>query len=442
MKLLDEYLKYCEPLKGSVLYHKWSMLSTISALLERRVYLDQGRVGVLFPNTYIFLVGPPATGKGFSIDLAHDFYSSIRGVPMPAKGPTKITSAALYEHLAKSLRPVTIPGRKQYFTSPMYLVAGELAQAAEDFGGGTLTNELIDFYDSKGVDAEVKKFTLSGGYIVLRNPSLALLAGTQAEFLQTAQQARIVNSGLASRVLFVVETGLVEKQYRTVAIDDVLRKSILSQLDAVYRFKGVMNLTLDAREEYIIQGEKAHAASIDSLATFYKNYYGRKPMHILKLAMIIAGSRQSLVVTKEDITEAVGLIEEIEPLMVHAFGTRSIDRDVDLAMQLINTTPEEPRWITRGVMLGGLFAGGKFVAEGAIFETTLKSLVTSGIIKSKFLCGVEHFTRGKNYLQRLLASGIIAKREQALEVSAEALQQDDKSSGDTTPPSSDPNAGT
>ena len=322
---------------------------------------------------------------------------------MPLRSPSKITQAAMYEHLSKNVRCVRISGQKPYLNAPMFLNVGELGQAMEDFGGGLLTNELIDFYDSKSLFNEVRKFTLSGGYITLKNPSMVLLAGTNADFLQSAQQSRIVNSGLSSRIVFVVETKLVDKQFDEVLVDMDLRAAIIDQLEKIYKFTGIMTMHPETRALYVAQGAIAQQSSYDSLAHFYKNYFGRKPMHILKVAMLLTAMNLRHEILPETFNEAVDLINAIEPDMVNAFGVRSIEKDPDLMQQILNLIPEEPGWTHKSILLRALIDSGRFIPDNGALEGTLKGLATSGVITRRAIGDDMLLSKCSNALQRLKA---------------------------------------
>lgn len=400
MSLTSDYLEYVQPLKGSSHYHRWSILSVVSSLLERRVWLDRGRLGVLFPNTYTILVGGPATGKSTAAGLAVELINSVRAknrLP-PYIGPSKVTQAALYEDFLKATRGVlshTSDGETKQ--SPMFIYASELAVSMNDFGGGTLTNELIDFYDSKGIDITIQKKTISGGLLSIPNPSITLLAGTTPEYLQGASADQIINSGLASRIVFVVERTHPDKEWSPVPVDLRLKQSIINQLSKVYCMSGKMSLSPAAQAFYVENAKTADKAGFGSRTSFHQNYFGRKPDHICKLSMAFAAQRGSFTIEPEDLATAIEWLEEIEPDMIRAFGSRAINKDTDLAKQLIQYIPDAPGEIEKGDMLVKLMLDGKFLPLNGDFEATLKGMVESDVVKKKGLNGStkEFYSRTK-----------------------------------------------
>jgi hypothetical protein len=393
MDLLTLYTEYVKPMKGSDRFHRWSFITCISGLLERRVWVDRGRLGVIFPNMYTILVGPPATGKSTAAQLPVGFLGSISQVDnkQPKIGPTKITQAALYQELKEAERSYDQKTKQ----SPLFIYASELAINMSDFGGGTLTNELIDFYDSKGHNVVINKRTMSGGIIKLHNPSVTILGCTTDSFLQGAAQDKLITSGLASRIVFCVEPNRVPKQRKTIALDPMAHRAILTGFERIYRLKGEFTFGEGAGDQLITLAEAADEACYESQGELQQNYFGRKPDHIIKIAMCIAASHGRTVIQQRDIQVATQWLTELEPDMTKAFGTRSIVKDTDLSSQIMRTVPWEPRWITRGDLINKLYDNGKFLPLGNDLEETMESLVCSRRLKVQQVANEELYTKPK-----------------------------------------------
>lgn len=373
-----------EPMKGSVRFHRWAILSIVSATLERRVWLDRGRQGILFPNTYTLFVGRPATGKSWAAEKAIDFLKLIRcdGRPPLFFASNKITPAALYEELKASSRVIQAGNHGKIETSPIFIYASELSLTMTDFGGGTLTNELIDIYDSKSMTATLQKHTIKGGVpLTLRNPSLTLLGCTNVDFLQQAAKMHLITSGLSSRLLFVVEDKVVEKEFGPIIRDDVAFNAIVTKLNQIFLMQGRMTMDQDAEECFIAIAKDSHERGSSVSEAFYQHYYGRKPDHVAKTAMLFAAIRGKYNVNLNDIERARHWIEELEPTMIKAFGLRSIEKDEDGVSHILNVMDDA--FVTKGEILRRLTLGGKFMPEGYILENTLKSLITSGLIQTQ-----------------------------------------------------------
>lgn len=396
-QLLQKYLSYIAPLKGSPRYHTFAFLSIISSLLERKCWLDRGRIGIIFPNTYTLLIGPPATGKSTSADLAIDFLAKVRPLAevasSPHFGPSKITQAALYKELSEASRKYTVLGAGDINMSPLFLYASELSRSMDDFGGGLLTSELIDFYDSKGHNALIRKRTIKDATISFKNPSITLLGCTTQDYLSRASIGNIITSGLASRMMLVVEPDRVEKEREMVALDSVAQKEILSALNIIYSLKGAFVLNSAAYKLLLEESKRCDDASYDAHGALMQNYLGRKPDHITKVAMALAACDNTLTIQPSHISEASRLLNEIEPQISLAFGTRDIIKEEDAVSQIIVYIPFAPKAITRSDLLKKLKLSGKFVPLNGGWEALLRGLEFSKSITREISGSEEIYSR-------------------------------------------------
>ena len=64
--LQELYLKYTEDTEAPVVFHRWSFLSAVSALMGRKCYFPFGE-GRIFPNLYCMMIGNPGTRKSSAI---------------------------------------------------------------------------------------------------------------------------------------------------------------------------------------------------------------------------------------------------------------------------------------------------------------------------------------------------------------------------------------
>ncbi len=95
---IDDFLTYTDDLASTKQFRLWSALSAISIALERRVWL-QTRVDTLYPNLFVMLVGPPATGKTLAMKRVE---ALLRATEKFSLSPTYITGKGLVDHLADS----------------------------------------------------------------------------------------------------------------------------------------------------------------------------------------------------------------------------------------------------------------------------------------------------------------------------------------------------
>lgn len=263
----------------------------------------------------------------------------------------------------------------------------------EDFGGGLLTSELIDFYDSKGHNSLIKKRTIKDDTLIFNNPSITFLGCTTQDYLSLAATGNIITSGLSSRIMLVVETERVEKMRHHVALDATLQREILFSLNNTYAMQGAFVLQKDAYDLLINESEACDAASYDAAIPLLQNYFGRKPDHITKVAMALAACDATLNIRAYHIKTASALLKQLEPNLPLAFGTRDIVKDVDAHAQILSCIPYSPGRITRSELLQKLSTLGKFVSINGTWESIIKGMQIAGTIQREATASEEIYTR-------------------------------------------------
>lgn len=398
MNLLDQFAEYTRPMLGSEIYKRWAFLTVCAALLERRVWLDRGRLGILFPNMYTLLVGPPATGKSWAAEqstkLLDDIVYPLNGKPLFV-GSTKVTQAALYQELKQAERGIKLANGSTALQAPVFIYASELAVNMTDFGGGTLTNELIDFYDSKAQNAKMVKHTVSGGPLELCNPSITLIGCTAESFLQAAARDKLITSGLASRIVFVVEPNRVVKQRDEILPDYAMRKAIQIGFLRLYTMQGPMYLDPEAKATYNKLANAADEQCFTTHGDFIQNYYGRKPDHICKLAMVRAALDGRYQISPNDLLFGAQTLEEIEPNMSKAFGIRNIAKDEGAIAIVLPLIPFKPGAITRAELFQKLIGGGNFMAFNGDWKALIEGLIFAGVVEKQNLGNDDIYMRLK-----------------------------------------------
>jgi len=379
MNLLDLHLAYVAPLFGSSLWHRWALITAVGAALERRVWLERGLSGIMFPNLYTFLVGKASAGKSMHGDFAVDILKALHKKGHKIRfGPDKITQAAIYKELEECVRMYDFPGGHSYKQAPLMLYASELGRNMEDFGGGLFTNELIDFYDSKGLDYTTQKRTISGGKITFFNPSISFLACTTPEFLKSASHSRIIETGLSSRILFVVERDFIKKNHNYVPLDKESALARISEMERIYRMKGPMTFNNEADALYVQYANASDLESNRTHGTFLQTYFGRKSTcHLKKVSMILAAINGRYLIRAEDVQTAHEYITELETNMHYAFGLRSIELEASMIEAIISVLPEVGHSITIGEMHESLMKEGKFIPSNGKLKAAMDTLESS-----------------------------------------------------------------
>ena len=67
--LMDKYFSYVVDTEAPLIFHRWTLLSALGAMLGRQYYFPFGHFKI-HPNMYLMLIGNPGSRKTTAIGLA------------------------------------------------------------------------------------------------------------------------------------------------------------------------------------------------------------------------------------------------------------------------------------------------------------------------------------------------------------------------------------
>lgn len=199
MSYLSDYLEYSDGNESPEVYHTWCALSTISSLVSRKCWLDQG-VYVVRPNLYVALVGNPGVMKSTAMGMARRLMQTIGGV---AIAPTSITKEAITEMMAEDGSPC----KKVFQHHGMAVKYSHLSVFANEIptllsaGGNAMgmIEFLTDIWDLPVMEVKTK----NKGHDIIEGPFLTLLGCMTPETMKGFLFQNIISGGFTRRCLFV-----------------------------------------------------------------------------------------------------------------------------------------------------------------------------------------------------------------------------------------------
>jgi hypothetical protein len=287
----------------------WAGVYAISAVLRKQVKIPQKHLGSweCYPHFYIMFVGPPGMRKtttlsGFARPL-------LDQVPSLRAGPTYFTKEALIEEMVKSP------------DSSIYLMVGEFADLVQKNKAGEMYDFLTSMHDNK---KQIEIGTMMRGVQVITNPCLNMAAATTPAWIAENMTAGVIGGGFASRVIHVYEEKLRDpkliytsmmKEHKT----DELELALMNDLVEISNLSGEFDFA-PGMEDILNDWNLKHANAAPS-DTRFAGYHSRKPMQVLKLAMIRSVSqRNDLIINEQDFWWAVGALEQTEDGHNKIFG--------------------------------------------------------------------------------------------------------------------------
>lgn len=325
---LEAYLVYTADSESPEEYHLWSGISAIAGVLRRRVFFDMGYF-ILYPNMYIVLVGPAGRcKKSTAMRLGRNILSSVQGIELTTDSVTR-------ERLIQDLSQAYKDGQ-----SAMTAYSSEFASLLTS-SGMDMVVFLIDIFDCP---PEWTHKTKSGGTNKITAPYLNLQAATTPDWISKAMPLDTVGIGLTSRIVFVFQDtpreaeSIPELSPAQIKIQEMLKHdlSLISTIGGEFKFAGGKGKRGEAdKSNYdswvIPPGEAYRVYDSWSRARLkspnptgdprLNGYFERKPMHLLKLAMIMSAARKdSLELTMDDIQLAMHTLSKVEERMPAVFA--------------------------------------------------------------------------------------------------------------------------
>lgn len=175
-------------------FHRWAATSLIAACLEDRVYsIVMGKEEPLYPNLWIFLIGPQGTGKDHAI-------GNVMRLLQPEDAlwilNGRTTIPGLYDYLFEQQKATQRP------SAPAFLVTSDVAvQLPRGAEAMDFSSRIVDMYG--GRTQSITDRTRTGGVKVIHRPVINWYAGTTPDWFPEAIDPITFKSGFAGRGIFV-----------------------------------------------------------------------------------------------------------------------------------------------------------------------------------------------------------------------------------------------
>ena len=361
--LFDLYFDYVKDTEPPIIYHRWSLITAVSAFLGRSYYFPFG-TSKIYPNQYVMLIGNPGTRKSSAIKTSRKILAAAGYDKFAAERTTK-------EKFLLDLEGVTDEnaylnggsGKKRDPTARDVLanlsltdgnddhdgIAREVFVTADEFnefaGSGNLDflsmlGALWDWDDESNTYKHRFKNSKS---ISIYQPTISILGGNTHQSFQAAFPAAAIGQGFLSRLILVhsepsgrkitfpqppdeqVAVELMEKFHEIklkVRGEAKRTPSASTALDAIYR-------TWTELEDYR-----------------FKSYSTRRFTHLLKLCLVVSAMRCSTTIDTPDVLLANSILTYTESGMSKALGEFGKSRHAEATHALMTALYEAKKPLT------------------------------------------------------------------------------------------------
>lgn len=348
---LKAYCDFTATSEAPLDFHFWTGVSTVAAVLRRRVWKDELRFKWT-PNFYIIFVGPAGiVTKSTTLNIG---YQLLRAVPGVMFGPDSMTWHGLarrFEQAVEYIKYTDPSGKDQtVLMSPLTCSVSELGTFLRP-DDKALVSFLTDVWDGK--ERPFDHSTKDSGDLRIENPWLNVIGATTPEWMQDNFPASMLTQGIGSRIVFVfgdAKRHLTAYPSRLTKAADykITEDKLVADLVEISKLVGPYELTPDAYqwgEDWYVRHHTA-ARSTHMASGRYGGYLARKQTHMHKLAMILAAcQRDVLMIERDDLIMANDILESTEKSMIRVFENVGLVDEAKHVAELVAYV-RTYKWIT------------------------------------------------------------------------------------------------
>lgn len=322
----DKYFEFVGHNESPRLYHRWTAVSVISAMLGRQLYLPFGHDHI-YPNFYILLVGDPGTRKGTAMKPGHRV---LKAAGYKHFSPDRISPERFiyqmahnnifdeYEDLGISLETLSLDT-----PSEIYAMMGEFT----DFiGSGKIDfiTLLTNLWDNLPQYEHPK---LHGKSISVFKPTVNILGGITPSGINTHIPIEIIAEGGLSRFILVGADGTGKRITFPDHIDDSVVTEFAKLLKQIKgEIHGAISITPEARAHL----DRIYKEFIPLDDYRFAHYSTRRFTHLIKLCMVFAAMGLRMEINTEDCINANTLLHYTELKMPKALGEFGKAKNADV----------------------------------------------------------------------------------------------------------------
>jgi hypothetical protein len=314
---ISGFMCYTENSEPPRLFRKWTAISCIASALQRKVKIEWGSNLTFYPNFYIVLVGPSATGKGTAMNPGLNILREIPSVHMAAQATS--LQALIRKLKETNLNDIDLVTGQQSFHASMTIFSKEFTVFL-GYQNRELMSALCDWYDC---DPRWVYETISRSKEEIIGVWVNLIAGTTPDLIRSSLPIESIGGGLTSRIIFVFE----EKPEKLVtlptetAAERELFIDLVHDLEQISLLSGGFRWTSKFMERWDTwcRDQFNNPPFRDRR---FDGYNGRRRGHLMKLAMVHSVSRSKdglLILTEDNLNEAIDTLTEVENKMGMVF---------------------------------------------------------------------------------------------------------------------------
>ena len=340
-----QYLAYVGKTECPDIYHRWSAISAIGALLGRNFSLSHGHFTV-HPNLYVMLIGEAGARKSTAIKIVKKLIKHTGYDTIAADKTTKEKFLLdLSGESDEEQKQADILDKNLWESGDAELSTRPVAECfimADEWNEFTSLGN-IEFYSMLGnlwdYDGVFKNRIKTGKSVSINNPTISILAGNTATGFALAFPSEIIGQGFFSRLLLIHGTVTGRKITFPKQPSPEATAALAEYLQHMRSHcQGMVALTPGA--ESLLDKIYKEFVGFDDVR--FNSYMNRRFTQLMKLCIICAASRLVRVIDENDVVLANTMLTAAEQGMPKALGEFGKGKHSDVANAIVeavsNTT--------------------------------------------------------------------------------------------------------
>ena len=407
----SNYIQYVGETESPAIYHRWSAIAGIGALLGRQYNLQHGHF-VINPNIYTMLIGNPGTRKSTAIKtikklLIESGYNTIAADKTTKEKFLLDISGEVEQEFGSKKNAADILDSNLWGDNDAEVSTRPAAECfimADEWNDFTSLGNLEfysllgTFWDYAGVYRNRIK---TGKSVSINNPTVSILAGNTPTGFSLAFPTEIVGQGFFSRLVLVYGEGTGRKIAFPKKPDIGQTKEMVAYMQHLRAScQGAASLTTTAEKLL----ERIYTGFVGFDDVRFESYFNRRFTHLLKLCIVCAASRLSRNIGEQDVILANTILTHTEHAMPKALGEFGKGKNSDVANNIVAALSNSNKGLNfkdiwtlvghdlekqnqLGELLSNLRAAEKIQQVGAVFlvKKKIKIEVSSEIVNYDLL---------------------------------------------------------
>lgn len=373
---LDSYMEFTDQSEPPELFHIWTAISTVAAVLQRKCVINWGPIR-FFPNMYVVLCAPPGKArKGTAMAYGSTFLSRI-GIKVAAESITR--EALVREIMEAATTEINDETGELTFHSSLTIFSQELTVFL-GYNQQQLMMDLTDWFDcGRGPEGKWTYRTKHQGTDDITGIWINLIGATTPGLLRSTLSMDAIGGGLTSRIIFVYQEEKGKSCPVLFQTPEIVKlgEDLYYDLEQIYLLKGQFKPSSDFIDLWVEWYVKQEGRSVFN-TPHLEAYCERRPVHVMKLSMILNACRtDSMVITSVDLQRAISLLEKTECHMPKVFSGIGKSQHAEVLSKVMNEIG-----LTGKISLRELQNKFKYDADARVLDLIVQTLKSMGFIST------------------------------------------------------------